>query len=63
MCFVKIWREVHKSNRVMIKRHHGAQEPPPVVKMDMRLNMEVKVKRHLRVCHHPHPSQTVGQDI
>jgi hypothetical protein len=65
MLFVKIWREVRESSRVMI-RPHGTQEPPPVVKMDTRLNMEAKVKsvkRHLRVCHRPYPSQTDGQDV
>ena len=65
MLFVKIWREVRESSRVMI-RPHGTQEPPPVVKMDTRLNTEAKVKsvkRHLRVCHRPYPSQTDGQDV
>ena len=42
---------------------HRAQEPPPVVKMDTRIDTEVEVKRHLRVCHCPYPSQTDGQDV
>ena len=48
ICFVKIWREVRELSRVMI-RSHGAQEPPPVTKMDTRLDMDVEVKRHLRI--------------
>ena len=32
------------------------------MKMDSRLDTEVKVKRHLRVCHRPYSSQTDGQE-
>ena len=36
ICFVKIWKEVHKPSGRM-KRPYGAQEPPMVAKMDTSL--------------------------
>ena len=46
MCFVKVWREVYKPSRVMI-RPHGARATTGR-EDGYELDIEIKVERHLR---------------